>query len=89
MKKFLILCLLVSSSYLFIKHKNRTMSNDKEKILSKDDLQNIGDDFYDFVCSDWIKNHPLPSEYSRFGSFDAINLTVQEQLKELLNNFNR
>lgn len=64
------------------------MSNDKEKILSKDDLQNIGDDFYDFVCSDWIKNHPLPSEYSRFGSFDAINLTVQEQLKELLNNFN-
>lgn len=88
MKKFLILCLLVSSSYLFIKYKNKIMSNDKEKFLSKDDLQNIGDDFYDFVCSDWIKNHPLPNEYSRFASFDAITLNVQEQLKELLDNFN-
>ena len=88
MKKFLILFLLISSGYLLVRYKGKIMFNDKENNLSKDDLQKIGDDFYDFVCSDWIKNHPLPNEYSRFASFDAITLNVQEQLKELLDNFN-
>ena len=31
-----------------------------------------GDDFYEYACGGWMKSHPLPAAYSRYGSFDRL-----------------
>ena len=41
-------------------------------------------DFYEFACGGWMKNNPLPDEYSRFGSFDQLALNNLEQVTNLL-----
>ena len=41
-------------------------------------------DFYQFVSGGWQKNNPLPAEFSRFGSFDKLELDNQKQLRSLM-----
>ncbi len=47
------------------------------------------DDFYQYACGGWIKNHPLPAAYSRYGAFDMLaengNKRVNSILTELSN----
>ena len=49
-----------------------------------------GDDFYEYACGGWMKNHPLPAAYSRYGSFDRLqednDKRINGILTELLNN---
>ena len=42
-----------------------------------------GQDFYQYATGGWQKSHPLPAEYSRYGSFDAIAENTQIQLNDL------
>ena len=41
-------------------------------------------DFYAFACGGWMKNNPLPAEYSRFGTFDEVGLKSMEQVNTLV-----
>ena len=41
-------------------------------------------DFYQYACGGWMANHPLPGEYSRFGSFDELGLRNLEQVNGLI-----
>ena len=43
-----------------------------------------GDDFYQYACGGWMKNHPLTGEYSRFGTFDKLAEDNREQLRTLI-----
>ncbi len=45
-------------------------------------------DFYDYACGGWIASHPLPAEFSRFGSFDAVGEACREQIRELVTGIN-
>ena len=49
-----------------------------------------GTDFYEYACGGWMKKHPLPAAYSRYGSFDRLaednNKRINGILTDLLNN---
>ena len=42
-----------------------------------------GDDFYKFANGNWLKNHPIPAEYSRYGAFEVLEEENYTQLKEI------
>jgi len=54
-----------------------TQMKEKEKIAGLD-LNNIDstvspqNDFYDYAVGNWLKNNPIPDEYSRWGSFELL-----------------
>ena len=43
-----------------------------------------GDDFYKFANGNWLKNNPVPAEYSRYGAFEALQEENYIQLKTIL-----
>ncbi len=43
-----------------------------------------GDNFYQYVNGGWIKNHPIPPEYSQYGAFTVLYENNQKQLKSLV-----
>ena len=45
-----------------------------------------GDDFYNYANGGWLKNNPLPDEFSRYGTFDKLAEDNQKILKELIEN---
>lgn len=59
-------------------------------LVSGIDLANLdttalrGTSFYQYACGGWIANHPLTSEYSRYGSFDMLAENNQKQLRSLI-----
>lgn len=42
------------------------------------------DDFYRYANGGWMKNHPLPEEYSRYGSFDKLQEDNDKMLHALV-----
>ena len=43
-----------------------------------------GDDFYDYACGGWVKKHPLPAAYSRYGSFDQLQESNDKRINGIL-----
>ena len=42
------------------------------------------EDFYHYACGGWLAAHPLDAEHSRYGAFDVLAETNQEQLRTLI-----
>lgn len=42
-----------------------------------------GDDFYKFANGNWLKNNPIPAEYSRYGAFEVLEEENYVQLKTI------
>ena len=51
---------------------------------NRDETKKPGDDFYEYANGNWMKNNPLPAEYSRYGSFDALADLNNTQLRGLV-----
>lgn len=47
-----------------------------------------GKDFYDYATMGWRKNNPLPNDYVRFGSFEALDKANDERVREIIENDN-
>ncbi|MBS1492585.1 MAG: M13 family metallopeptidase [Bacteroidetes bacterium] len=43
-----------------------------------------GDDFYKYVNGTWLKNNPVPPQYSRWGAFSEITVNNDKIIKEIL-----
>lgn len=43
-----------------------------------------GDDFYEYACGGWMKSHPLPGDYSRYGTFEALIENNDKQVRGLI-----
>lgn len=43
-----------------------------------------GVDFYEYACGGWMKSHPLPDEFARFGVFDRLRENNKEQVRALV-----
>ncbi len=78
-------CLIVSGCHN--KQKEETPSKELASGIVLDNLDTTvspKDDFYQFACGGWVKNHPLPAEYSRYGSFDQLGESTEKQLNKLI-----
>ncbi|MFZ5940446.1 MAG: M13 family metallopeptidase [Bacteroidota bacterium] len=43
-----------------------------------------GDDFYRFANGGWLDSHPIPDEFSRYGTFDLLREDNKKLVKELV-----
>jgi len=43
-----------------------------------------GDDFYHYANGTWLKNNPIPAEYSRYGAFEVLEEENYKQLQEIM-----
>lgn len=46
----------------------------------------LEDDFYRYVNKDWLDKNPVPSEYTRWGTFEKLGKKNLEQLIDLIKN---
>ncbi len=67
--------------------------NDKNKtdkaepalsVANMDTTVKAGDDFYRYANGNWLKNNPIPAEYSRYGAFEVLEEENYTQLKTIL-----
>lgn len=43
-----------------------------------------GTDFYEYACGGWMKNNPIPAEYSQYGSFTILAENNRKQIQGLI-----
>lgn len=57
--------------------------------IDKDNLNpNVSpqQDFYEYACGGWIKNNPMPDEFSSYGQFDVLREKARKQVQDLILN---
>jgi putative endopeptidase len=66
---------------------NQTNSSKKDfKAIDKANMDTTiapGKDFFRYASGNWMKKHPIPAEFSRYGAFEQLEEENQKKLKEL------
>lgn len=45
-----------------------------------------GDNFYEYVTREWRNRNPIPDDYSRYGTWEILNNTNQERVRQIAEN---
>jgi putative endopeptidase len=66
--------------------KNKEMKKEEPaiNIANMDTTINPGDDFFRYANGNWMKNNPIPPEYSIYGSFEALQEDNIKQLRTIM-----
>ncbi|MFK7777743.1 MAG: M13 family metallopeptidase N-terminal domain-containing protein, partial [Gimesia sp.] len=86
MKKYFFTAVLLASVVVFMSF-NRGIITEMGKAI---ELKNMdtkvlpGDNFYEYVNGNWIKEHPVPPEYSQYGAFTILYEENQKKLRSLI-----
>lgn len=64
--------------------KNYQMSEPAINPADLDTTVYPGDDFYTYANGGWMKNHPLPADKSRYGSFDILQEENHKKIRALV-----
>ena len=43
-----------------------------------------GNDFFRYSVGGWLKSHPIPQEYSKYGQFAILNKQNNERIRDLI-----
>ena len=65
---------------------NGNMKKIKEAAIEPKNMDtkiNPGENFYMYTNGGWIKNNPVPDEYSRYSAFDVLQEKNDDKLKEI------
>src|SRR5271154_1153122 len=81
-QKYLLLAVIAAFIFSFIppKKKSREFIDRANMDLSV----KPGDNFYEYVNGNWLKNNPVPATKTRWGSFDELREQSSQRLKSLL-----
>ncbi len=89
MTKSIIIASLIINIMMCHKYA-QSQTNDKTDMIKTINPLNMelsvkpGNNFYLYVNGGWIKNNPVPPEYSQYGAFTVLFENNQKQLKELV-----
>ena len=55
------------------------------ELSNMDTTVNPADDFFRYANNNWLKNHPIPEEYSRYGAFTEIDERTELLIQDIIN----
>jgi len=65
-------------------HKNMIKEEPAINIANLDTTIKPGADFFRYANGNWLKNNPIPAEYSIYGSFEALKEDNNKQLRTIM-----
>ena len=90
MRKFSLFILLLSFCFVFVSARQKSQSVPALNPANMDLTVKPCADFYQYANGTWLKNNPIPPEYSRWGSFqelaDKNTLVLKDILEEAARN---
>ena len=82
---FLLLsCSIMLGTMVGCNQKTMKKEDPAIKIANMDTTVKPGDDFFRYANGNWMKNNPIPAEYSIYGSFEALKEDNNKQLRGIM-----
>lgn len=87
MKKSLLTIATMAVIATGCQHKNEFTSG--INLDNLDTTVRAQDDFYQYACGGWMKNHPLDAEHSRYGSFDVLAENALKNVNDIIDSVSK
>jgi len=79
-------CIVLLSIMVSCKNKDMKKEEHAINIANLDTTVKPGDDFFRYANGNWLKNNPIPAEFSIYGSFEALKEDNNKQLRSIMDN---